>query len=125
MGCGVYWNQVREIERALGTMRTYGISELSPAYLQLSSVRGKLLRQVGLKAPRGIIPLLKLAGLSPGEITIFHDLEAGWLAMSRERPGATPVYHYVSDEIAMTILKGDITHEDFETLKVPDPYAGE
>lgn len=119
MGCGVYWQQVREIERALGTMRHFGISELSEPYQKLFQIRGQLLKQVGFKFPRRVSSLLKLLGLSPGIITIWHDLESGWMSEARERPGAPPVYRSVSDEVAMAILKGELTHEAFEELKIP------
>ena len=125
MGCGVYWQQIREIERALGTMRRFGISEVSAPYQQLFKIRGELMTRVGFKFPRTISALLKLAGLSPGEITLFHDIESGWLAMARERPGASPVYHYVKDEVAMAILNEQVTPELEKELMTPDPYIGE
>jgi len=125
MGCGVYYQQIRELERAMGSMRRFGISELDPSYLQLGSIRGKLLKQVGSKLPRTITQLLKLTGLSPGTITLWHDVESGFMVEARERPGAPPVYHYVKDDIAAAILKDELTHEQFEELKVPDPYLGE
>jgi len=47
MGCGVYWQQIRELERAMGTMRKFGIDELSMPYQQLFSARGKLMARSG------------------------------------------------------------------------------
>ena len=125
MGCGVYYSQIRELERALGTMRRFGISELSAPYQQLYSLQGKLLAQVGFKFPRGISLLVRLAGLSPGEIKLWHDVESGWMSEAREKPGAPPVYRAVSDEVAMAILKGELTHDLETTLMTPDPYIGE
>ena len=125
MGCGVYWQQVREVERAMGTMRKFGIPESADAFRSLSATRGKLLRQVGLKYPRSIIQLIKLVGLSPGSITLWEDVEAGWLAEGRERPGAPPVYHYITDEQAVAILKKEVTPELHDFLMTPDPYLGE
>ncbi|GAH49633.1 unnamed protein product, partial [marine sediment metagenome] len=37
MGCGVYWQQVNEIDKALSTLRRYGMEE-TPAYGQLFSI---------------------------------------------------------------------------------------
>ena len=120
MGCGVYWQQVHEIERALGTMRRFGISELAPSYLQLDSIRGKLMAQVGFKFPRQLSLLAKLVGLSPGEFRLWHDAEAGWMSEARARPGAPPVYKAVSDKVAMAILKEEVTPELEQQLLTPD-----
>jgi hypothetical protein len=123
--CPSYWQQINEIERALGVMRKFKIPVISDAYQDLYKLRGKLLKQVGLKFPRSVTQLLKLAGLSPGSITLWHDSESGWLAEARERPGAAPVYHYVGDEVAMQVLRGELTHELEATLMAPDLYVGE
>ena len=125
MGCGIYWNQVNEIERALSTLRKFGIPEVSEAYQKLFSIRGKLMAQVGFKFPRTVIQLIKLVALSPGVITIWHDIESGWMSEARTRPGAPPVYKRVSDEVAMAILKGELTKELETTLMTPDEYIGE
>lgn len=125
MGCGIYYNQIREVERALSAMRRFGIAETAPAYKQLYAIRGKLLKQVGFKFPRITSLLAKLVGLSPGEVRLWHDLEAGWMVEARAGPGAPPIYRSVSDEIAMTILKGELTKELEATLMAPDDYLGE
>lgn len=125
MGCGVYYSQIRELERALGTMRKFRIPEISPAYQQLYSLRGKLLKQVGFKYPRIVTSLLRLVALSPGRITLWHDVESGWMSEARVRPGAPPVYRAVSDEVAMALLKEELTHELEQVLMTPDPYIGE
>ncbi len=119
MGCGVYWQQIRELERALGSMSRFGIAIDSDAYRQLSSLRGKLMKQVGFKFPRTISALVKLVGLSPGTLTLWHDVESGWMTEARERPGAPPVYRAVGDDIAMAILKREVTHELKEQLLTP------
>ena len=120
MGCGVYWQQVHEIEKALGTMRLYGIPEISPAFRQLSAIRGKLMAQVGFKFPRSISLIAKLVGLSPGEFRLWHDSEQGWMSEARARPGAPPVYKAASNEVAMAILKEEITPELELQLLTPD-----
>jgi hypothetical protein len=125
MGCGVHWQQLNELERALGTMRRFGILETSYAYKQLYQLRGKLLSQVGVKFPRTIFQLVKLVGFSPGEIRLWHDVESGWLAEARATPVAPPVYHYVKDDMAMAILNKQVTPELEEYLLTPDTYVGE
>ena len=125
MGCGVYWQQIREIERALGTMRKFGIDELSAPYQELFGIRGKLMAQVGVKFPRTVSLLVKLIGLSPGVISLWHDVESGWMSEGRTRPGAHPVYRAIPDELAMAILKRELSPEQEQFLMTPDPYIGE
>lgn len=125
MGCGVYWNQVNEIERALSTLRRYGISEAFPAYQKLFKIRGKLLAQIGFKFPRIPSLLSIIPGLSPGVIKLWHDPESGWMSEARAKPGAPPVYHHVTDDVAMALLKKELTHELEVELMTPDEYIGE
>jgi len=125
MGCGVYWSQIRELDRALSTMRRFGIPEVSEAYRDLYGMRGKLMAQVGIKFPRTVIQLIKLVALSPGVITLWHDVESGWMSEARARLRAPPVYKSVSDDVAMAILKGEVTKELEKELLTLDPYLGE
>ena len=126
MGCGVYWQQVREVERALGALRPHiDIPGVSDAYNALYGIRGKLLAQVGFKFPRTLSQIAKLVGFSPGTISLWHDIESGWLVEARAKPGASPVYHYVKDEVAIKLLKGELTKELETTLMTPDDYIGE
>ena len=126
MGCGVYWQQVREVERALGALRPHlAIPGVGEALGTLTSLRGELLAKVGFKFPRTISQILKLAGLSPGTVTLWHDIESGWMTEARVKPGAPPVYHYVNDDVALAILKGELTHELEAELMTPDDYIGE
>lgn len=120
MGCGVYWQQVHEVDRALGVLRRYGIAEAAPAFGQLYALRGKLMAQVGFKFPRSLALLAKLIGFSPGEIRLWHDSEDGWMSEARARPGAPPVYKAASDAVAMAILKEEITPELEKVLLTPD-----
>ncbi len=124
MGCGVYWQQIREVERALGSLRRLGIMEGSPAFGELMRIRGKLLRNVGVKFPRSVSQIAKIIGLSPGIITLWHDVESGWMTEGRIKPGAPPVYRAASDEVAVRIINGDIDHELEDVLMTPDPFIG-
>jgi len=125
MGCGIKWRQIHELDRAMRTMRAFGIPEVSEAYQQMYSMRGKLMGQVGVKFPRTISQIVKLIGLSPGVISLWHDVEEGWMSEARERKGAPPVYKSVSDGVAMAILQRRVTPELEKTLMTPDPYLGE
>ena len=126
MGCGIYWRQIKEVERALSVLQPHiYIPGVSDASKSLYSLKSTLLGSVGFKFPRSITQLLKLLGLSPGTITLFHDVEAGWLVSARKGPGAPPIYHYVKDDVALAILKGELTHELEVQLMTPDEYIGE
>lgn len=124
MTCGVLWKQIQEIERALGTVQRAGFGPGTDVYNVLWGQRGKLFGQLGFKAPRSIIDIIKIIGLSPGTITLFEDVEAGWLTMARKTPESPPVYHYVDDDIATAILKKELTKELEQLLMEPDPYIG-
>jgi hypothetical protein len=119
------FHELDELNRALGVLRKYGMGPLDDAYKQLFSVRGKLMAQLGLKVPKVTTLLKLLAGLSPGTIKLWHDGDYGWFTEAVERPGAPPAYKKVTDEVAMTILKGEVTHELEITLMTPDDYQGE
>lgn len=119
------WAELDELNRALGVLRKYNILETSDAYKQLLSLRGKLMSQLGLKAPKPTTLLKLLVGLSPGTIKLWHDADYGWFTEATERPGSSPVYRKVTDEVAMAILKDELTHELEATLFTPDDYQGE
>lgn len=119
MGCGVFWQQIGELNKAMGTMRRFGL-EGTPSFGQLSSIRGKLMAQIGFKFPRQVSLLMKLVGFSPGTITLWHDSEQGFMSEARTKPGAPPVYKAASDEVAMAILKREITPELEAILLTPD-----
>lgn len=125
MGCGIRQRQINQMDRALGTMTRAGIPSLADPFRKVFELRGQVFRQVGLKLPRTIIQLIRLVALSPGSITLWLDVEAGWMSEGREKPGAPPVYRWPTDEQAMMLLKGELTKElELELLK-PDEYLGE
>lgn len=125
MGCGIYWQQINTIEKAMKGLRVSGIPEISDAYQSLNQLRGQLLTKVGLKFPRTVSQIARFAGLSPGEIRVWFDIESGWMAEARAKPGAPPVYHALSAETAAQILKGELTKELELQLMAPDEYLGE
>lgn len=125
MGCGIYWAQVNELDRAMGTMRRYGIPEESDAYQSLWGQRGRLMAEIGQKFPRETLQMRLISALYSPVIRLWHDIESGWMVEAREKPGAPPVYKSVSDEVAMAILKGEVTPELEEELVTPDEYLGE
>ena len=120
--------QAREIDRlelTLSRMRLEGIPKLSTPFRAVSDALSGIRSQFGFKIPRPVSLLVKLYGLSPGTITLWHDAESGFFTEAREKPGVPPVYHHVTDDVAMTILKGELTHELETTLMTLDPYIGE
>jgi len=84
------------------------------------NARGAAMGKLGLRLPRITSLIAKLIGFSPGEITLWADAELGWMSEARERPGAPPVYKYVSDEIAEKIVKREVTPELEEQLLQPE-----
>jgi len=125
MGCGVYWQQVHEVDRALDTMKKFGVPKTNPAYQTLWAKRGELMGKVGNKFARTWDWLTFLAGESPGVIRLAHDVECGWFAEARIEPKAPPIYHPLTDEEAMAILRNEIPSELHDKLFTRDEYLGE
>jgi len=125
MGCGVYWQQIHELEKAMTTMERFGISTTDPAYLSLQGRSGALLAQVGAKFPRSYDWLTFLVGESPGTIRLGHDVETGWFSEARVTPAAPPIYHRLSDQEAMAVLKKEMSPELHDKLFILDDYLGE
>lgn len=120
MGCGVYNNQVNQIEKALQTLRGAGFSEASAPFKILQGERTRLLGNLGIKLPNVISLLARFVGFSPGVIALFMDIEAGFMAEARRTPSSPPVYKLVDGEVAVKILKHDISPELEEYLMTPD-----
>lgn len=123
MGCGVKWRQIDEIDRALGSLRHTGLGPGTTPFDTLWELRGKLYGQIGFKFPRTLTQLIKVFGLSPGTITLWHDIESGFMSEARAYPGGPPVYKSVSDEVAMAILKKEVTKALEAELMTPDEYV--
>ena len=119
------WAELNKLTSQLSQMRRWGVLESDPGYLRLFQSRGAAMAKLGLRQPRITTLILKLAGLSPGELTLWADAEIGWKVEARISPGAPPVYRKVSDDIAERIIKEELTHEQFAELVAPDPYQGE
>lgn len=102
-----------------------GIPVTATPYRAVSDALRGVRTQWGFKIPRPTRALLTLYGLSPGTITLWIDAESGFFSEARVKPGAPPVYKAVSDEVAMAILKGELTKELELELMTPDPYVGE
>lgn len=119
------WDTVREYERALDVLRSVGFGPGTGPFEAINKARGKVMGIMGFRQPRLPSILGVLAGLSPGVVKLWHDGETGFMSEARARPGAPPVYRHISDDIAMTILKGELTHELEEFLLTPDEYYGE
>jgi len=120
MPCGVFWQQVNTLDRALSDMRSFGFSvDFEPLRI-LSSARTQLMRQIGVKLPRIVQLLIKFVGMSPGVVSLWHDNENGFMSEARITPGSPPIYKIVSAPIAMKILSHDISPELEAFLMTPD-----
>lgn len=113
------------IDKTLRTLRIAGVGPGNLVFDQLYRARGALMGNIGVKVPRSVTSLLRILGLSPGSVRLFFDGDFGWFTDTREAPGLQPVYRRVTDDIALKIIRGELTHQDFEVLKVPDAYVGE
>jgi hypothetical protein len=118
-------SMLNEIERAKSILLKAGYGVIDPPYLNLLRAGRMSLASFGLKVPRPMTLIIKLVGLSPGTITLWHDAESGFFTEARAKEGAPPVYRHVTDEVAIKILKGELTHELEVELMTPDDYIGE
>lgn len=119
------WAEVHRVEDDLATLERLGVLKTDPAWGKLWNERGAALAKVGRQIPRSTILLAWSFGFSPGIIKLWHDGEMGWMSEARERPGAPPVYKYISDEDAGAIIKREVTPELEKKLMTPDEYLGE
>ena len=120
-----YTRGLKKLDQSIGAMRSALIPEAAKPLLELTRIDDYMFAQLGFKIPKPMTLLLKLFGLSPGTISVWHDAESGFFTEARAMPGAPPVYRAVSDEVAITILKGELTHDLEDTLMTPDDYLGE
>lgn len=120
MGCGIWDRQLGELNKALSTMRSFGIPVNMPAFRQIQISRNSLLAKAGFQLPRIIQLLVRFVGFSPGVIALFHDNENGFIAEARATPSSEPVRHMVRGETAMLILTHDISPELELFLMTPD-----
>lgn len=125
MPCEKLWYQINQIDKTLNRLGRLGLPISNPANEALHKLRGELMGKLGIKTPRGIVGILKLAGLSPGTLSVFYDAEGGWLAEARGKAGAPPARHYIDEATAVKILSGGLDHELEAKLMAPDVYAGE
>lgn len=118
-------NEFERLDKELEMMRKWGVLETDPGFLNLLRARNEAWAKVGLLQSRTTTLVETITGFSPGEIKLWADAELGWKIEARERPGAPPVYRYVSDEVARKIKLGELSHEEFMELLTPDTYVGE
>lgn len=102
-----------------------GIPETSTPFKAVDKAFWGLLENRGYNVPRSVFAVAKMYGFSPGTITLWMDAESGWMTEARVKPGAPPIYRAISDEVAMAILKDELTPELEKELMTPDPYIGE
>lgn len=119
------WGQVHQAEEDLATLRRLTVEETHPAYQKAWRARGKALAQVGYKRPRVQAWLVDWATYSPTLIRLMEDTEFGFIAVVKAHEGAAPLYKRVSGEVAVAIIKGEVTPEMEKYLLTPDPYLGE
>ena len=117
--------QLDRLDKGMAEMLREGIPMTSTPFRAVWEARAKLQASFGYRLPRPVFAILKLYGLSPGVIQLWLDAESGYFTEARAKEGAPPIYHHVTDDVAMAILKGEFTHELEAELMTPDDYIGE
>ena len=125
MGCGVYWQQVKTIDKAMSDMEK-GILPWSPEYYnQLWQKRGELFTDVGRKFPRVSMDLMPTVWVSPESFRVMLDPEVGYVVVARKSEKAPPIYHTVTAEEAGAVMRNEITAELKQRLLTLEEYYGE
>ena len=119
------YRQIHEYESSLQKLTLGGFGPGTAPFNILYEARNKVLASVGLKASKSVLSILRLVGLSPGSVNLWHDGESGFMTEAKTKPGAPSVYKRVPIEVALTILKGEMTHDLEDQLMTPDDYMGE
>ncbi len=117
--------ELHKLDDQLEMMKRWGVSESDPGYQSLWQARGTALAKIGQQKPMTFFQIARSFGMSPGVIALYAAAERGWMIEARAKPGAQPVYHYVTDDVAEKIVKEELTHEEFMELLTPDSYIGE
>ena len=125
MGCGFYWQQVNTADRAMRDLERLGLGPGTEAYDAVWRQRGALIAEIGRKFPRVDYTLSMWREFSPQRIRVWFDPEFGFNVEIRIRPGTPPTYKLVSAEMAVAVIKGEVTPELKERLLAPDEYLGE
>lgn len=125
---GIAYHQYRalnEISRTLRVLNRAGFGFGTEPYQAVWRMRGELMGKLGLRTYKAVNILKLLTALSPGSIKLYLDSETGWFTEARKEPGARPVFRKVSDQVAISLLRDELTHELEEVLMTPDDYIGE
>lgn len=125
MGCAIKWSQINTVSRAISSLRKAGFAPTFPGLKVLEKERAKLLAQVGQKFLRITLPIARLPGLSPGVMRVWFDIETGWMAEGRPELKAPPVYHQITAEQAIALLREPPDEKLAHRLLEPDTYLGE
>ncbi|MBU2060204.1 MAG: hypothetical protein KKB38_21035 [Gammaproteobacteria bacterium] len=149
MGCYKYWEQFDEIEKGREVLLSAGIGPGHTAYEALWKERGAVLAKARAAAPStresptvahiSVLGRLQALGLeyaafSPQRaaeefeetvITARFDIETGWFAEARMKPGDLPIYHQITAEEAISIIKGEPSYDLMARLLRAEEYVGE
>ena len=127
MPCSTYAQRyaTQNQRNALRSLSLRGILPTNPVYAALNKAAGDYTLSIGFKIPKPITLLLKLFGLSPGTLSLFHDADSGFFVESRLTPGAAPFYHHITNDEAADIVLEVMTPALHDRLFTPDDYGGE
>lgn len=121
------YDQLNQLNAGLKDLISLGYGPGNAAYEAIYKMRGQILGRLGAQLPskRELLPTLKLSGFSPGELEVFLDTEAGWIAQAYPQPGAMPVTRSITREEAINLLSPNPDPDLVHRLMIPDTYAGE
>jgi len=125
MGCQARYEQLHNVEIALGQLERIGFGPGTEAYNKLWQERGAIMGKLGQPRAKQTILQGTISGMSPGVIRAWFDTEVGWLSEARATPWADPVYKVITFEEAQAILKREVTPELEQRLLTPTAYIGE
>jgi len=106
-----YWTQLNELSKKVHSLKRAGFGPLDFPWEEVYRLRDEIIGKSIGPFPRSIVQVLRIAGLSPGILALWLDVEAGWMVEAREYEGAPPVYHLVDENTAVEILQGKNVHE--------------
>jgi hypothetical protein len=140
MGCAKYWDQLRALDTAMGALRDVGIGVGTQAYDALWRQRGAVLGKLRAMAPSpresttaahvkvvgrlralglefaAASPRIHISELEEATVRVWFDIEQEWLAEARLSPGAPPIYHSLTTEEAVSLIKETPTPELIASL---------
>lgn len=125
MGCEARYEQLHNVETALGQLERIGYGAGTDPYDKLWKERGAIFGKLGQTRAKQTITVGAVKGRSPGEFRAWFDTEVGWMIEARETPFSDPIIRSVTFELAQKVITNKLTEAEETFLLTPVEYAGE